>query len=53
MSEPLRPQLRKNKWKRLGKMSRRELIDEIKRIEEVLEITARRHEELLKRAAGL
>ena len=36
----------RNGMKRLGKMTRRELQDEIKRLDEVLEITARRHTNL-------
>jgi hypothetical protein len=36
----------RNGMKRLGKMTRRELQDEIKRLDEVLEITARRHANL-------
>lgn len=36
----------RNGMKRLGKMTRRELQDEIKRLDEVLEIIARRHANL-------
>ena len=36
----------RNGMKRLGKMTRRELQNEIKRLDEVLEITARRHANL-------
>ena len=36
----------RNGMKRLGKMTRRELQGEIKRLDEVLEITARRHANL-------
>jgi hypothetical protein len=46
MSE-LRYNARKCKYKRLGKMSKRELVDEIKRVEEDLSITARRLSEAL------
>ena len=46
MSE-LRYNARKCKYKRLGKMSKRELVDEIKRVEEDLCITARRLNEAL------
>lgn len=36
----------RNGMKRLGKMTRRELQEEIKRLDEVLEVTARRHANL-------